>query len=106
MFDFKTFNFGAGQHMTREDGMCVMEAVAYVAGDAAAEAASLDAAMSAARDSAWAAAVKSLEPTVRDCQKSAIELLTRMLALTEKQEPAAVTRKRSTKPYAVESVPA
>jgi len=33
MYDFKTFTFGRGAHETREDGMCVMEAVAYVAGE-------------------------------------------------------------------------
>jgi hypothetical protein len=33
-YDFKTFVFGTGAHRTREQGMCVMEAVAYVAGEA------------------------------------------------------------------------
>ena len=33
MFDFKTFKFGAGAHPSRDKGMCVMEAVAYVAGE-------------------------------------------------------------------------
>lgn len=32
MYDFKTFQFGSGSHPTREAGMCIMEAVAYVAG--------------------------------------------------------------------------
>ena len=32
-YDFRTFRFGSGSHETREDGMCVMEAVAYVAGE-------------------------------------------------------------------------
>lgn len=33
MYDFKTFRFGKGAHFTREIGMCVMEAVAYLAGE-------------------------------------------------------------------------
>jgi hypothetical protein len=33
MYDFKTFTFGTGQHKTREDGMCLVEATAYVAGE-------------------------------------------------------------------------
>jgi len=32
-YDFRTFTFGTGSHDTRENGMCVMEAVAYVAGE-------------------------------------------------------------------------
>lgn len=32
-WDYKSFTFGAGSHMTREKGMCIMEAVAYVAGE-------------------------------------------------------------------------
>ncbi|OGT59898.1 MAG: hypothetical protein A3E01_10665, partial [Gammaproteobacteria bacterium RIFCSPHIGHO2_12_FULL_63_22] len=32
-YDFKTFTFGSGAHRRREDGMCVMEAVAYIAGE-------------------------------------------------------------------------
>ena len=32
-YDFKTFQFGSGAHDSREDGLCVMEAVAYVAGE-------------------------------------------------------------------------
>src|SRR5579859_2957500 len=31
--DFKTFTFGIGSHTRRRDGMCFMEAVAYVAGE-------------------------------------------------------------------------
>jgi hypothetical protein len=34
LYDFRTFKFGAGSHETREQGMCIMEAVAYVAGEA------------------------------------------------------------------------
>jgi hypothetical protein len=30
-YDWKSFSFGAGAHDTRDDGMCVMEAVAYIA---------------------------------------------------------------------------
>ena len=33
MYDLKTFQFGKGSHTRREDGMCVMEAVAYLAGE-------------------------------------------------------------------------
>jgi hypothetical protein len=33
MYDWKTFTFGTGMHDNREDGMCLMEAVAYVAGE-------------------------------------------------------------------------
>jgi hypothetical protein len=33
MYDFKSFEFGSGSHPTRDEGMCVMEAVAYVAGE-------------------------------------------------------------------------
>jgi len=33
MYDWKTFTFGTGQHKTRKQGMCVMEAVAYIAGE-------------------------------------------------------------------------
>jgi hypothetical protein len=33
MYDFKTFTFGTGSHKSRKDGMCLMEAVAYVAGE-------------------------------------------------------------------------
>jgi hypothetical protein len=33
MYDFKTFKFGACGHERREDGMCIMEAVAYLAGE-------------------------------------------------------------------------
>jgi hypothetical protein len=33
MYDWKTFRFGRGSHPKREDGMCVMEAVAYLAGE-------------------------------------------------------------------------
>jgi len=33
MTDLKTFTFGRGSHETREDGLCVMEAVAYLAGE-------------------------------------------------------------------------
>ena len=33
MYDFRTFSFGKGSHLTRDDGMCIMEAVAYVAGE-------------------------------------------------------------------------
>ena len=33
MYDLKTFNFGKGSHQSREAGMCVMEAVAYLAGE-------------------------------------------------------------------------
>jgi hypothetical protein len=32
-YDFKTFKFGRGNHSTRGQGMCVMEAVAYLAGE-------------------------------------------------------------------------
>lgn len=32
-YDFRTFQFSAGAHRTRYDGMCIMEAVAYVAGE-------------------------------------------------------------------------
>ena len=32
-YDLKTFRFGAGSHPTREQGLCVMEAVAYLAGE-------------------------------------------------------------------------
>lgn len=32
-YDFHTFHFGAGEHNSREEGMCIMEAVAYVAGE-------------------------------------------------------------------------
>ncbi len=32
-YDFRTFTFGKGSHPTRENGMCVMEAVAYVSGE-------------------------------------------------------------------------
>lgn len=32
-YDFKTFNFGKGSHGSRVDGLCVMEAVAYLAGE-------------------------------------------------------------------------
>lgn len=34
MYDWKSFSFGSGSHETREQGMCVMEAVSYVAGEA------------------------------------------------------------------------
>ena len=33
MYDLKTFRFVRGSHKTREDGLCVMEAVAYLAGE-------------------------------------------------------------------------
>jgi pyruvate/2-oxoglutarate dehydrogenase complex dihydrolipoamide acyltransferase (E2) component len=33
-YDLKTFQFGKGSHPSREKGMCVMEAVAYLAGEA------------------------------------------------------------------------
>ncbi len=33
MYDLKTFTFGKGSHPTREDGLCVMEAVALLAGE-------------------------------------------------------------------------
>ena len=32
-YDFRTFTFGKGSHPSRKDGMCIMEAVAYVAGE-------------------------------------------------------------------------
>jgi hypothetical protein len=32
-YDFRSFTFGTGSHKTRQEGMCVMEAVAYVAGE-------------------------------------------------------------------------
>ncbi len=32
-YDFKTFVFGHGDHDTREQGMCLMEAVSYLAGE-------------------------------------------------------------------------
>ena len=32
-YDFKTFQFGKGAHRSRNDGMCIMEACAYVAGE-------------------------------------------------------------------------
>ena len=32
-YDFRTFTFGVGGHASREEGMCFMEAVAYVAGE-------------------------------------------------------------------------
>jgi hypothetical protein len=34
MYDLKTFQFGKGNHSSREVGMCVMEAVSYLAGEA------------------------------------------------------------------------
>jgi hypothetical protein len=34
MYDFKAFQFSHGSHDSRDKGMCVMEAVAYVAGEA------------------------------------------------------------------------
>ncbi len=33
MYDLKTFTFGKGSHPTRKDGLCVMEAVALLAGE-------------------------------------------------------------------------
>ena len=33
MYDFSTVRFGSGQHDSRDDGMCVMEAVAFIAGE-------------------------------------------------------------------------
>lgn len=33
MYDWKSFTFTHGCHETREQGMCVMEAVAYIAGE-------------------------------------------------------------------------
>ena len=33
LIDFRNYNFGTGKHLTPDDGMCVMEAVAYVAGE-------------------------------------------------------------------------
>ncbi len=32
-YDWKAFQFGSGSHGSREDGMCVMECVAYIAGE-------------------------------------------------------------------------
>jgi len=32
-YDFKTFTFTEGEHKDRAEGMCIMEAVAYVAGE-------------------------------------------------------------------------
>ena len=34
MYDLKTFTFSRGSHSRRDEGMCIMEAVAYVAGEA------------------------------------------------------------------------
>jgi hypothetical protein len=33
MYDMKTFRFGRGKHDSREQGMCLLEAVAYLAGE-------------------------------------------------------------------------
>lgn len=33
MYDLSTVRFTAGQHKTREDGMCIMEAAAWIAGE-------------------------------------------------------------------------
>jgi hypothetical protein len=33
MYDFKSFTFGVGAHVSRKHGMCVMETVAYIAGE-------------------------------------------------------------------------
>lgn len=32
-YDFKSFTFGRGGHPSREKGMCLMEAVAYISGE-------------------------------------------------------------------------
>jgi hypothetical protein len=32
-YDFRTFTFGKGAHESRDDGMCIMESVAYIAGE-------------------------------------------------------------------------
>lgn len=32
-YDWKSFSFGSGKHSSRDEGMCVMEAVAYIAGE-------------------------------------------------------------------------
>ncbi len=33
MYDLQTISFSAGQHATREEGMCIMEVCAWIAGE-------------------------------------------------------------------------